>query len=90
LLTGDTNAQLIGMLQGRDDETGELLTQRADDVTEAVEHRLQVYHATIQPVLDFYANAKLLQDFKGTESNKIWPEVYKYLATVIQPKLPFP
>ncbi|KAF4532510.1 hypothetical protein B566_EDAN007625 [Ephemera danica] len=76
--------------RGKDDETGEPLMQRADDMPEAVQNRLDVYNATIQPIIEFYAAAGVLKDFKGTESNKIWPEVYQYLATLVKPKLPFP
>ena len=39
---------------GRDDETGEPLTQRADDAEETVRDRLGVYRRQTQPLVDFY------------------------------------
>jgi adenylate kinase len=37
-----------------DDETGEALIQREDDVEATVRHRLAVYHSQTQPLVDFY------------------------------------
>lgn len=39
---------------GIDDETGEALIQREDDVETTVRHRLAVYHSQTQPLVDFY------------------------------------
>jgi nucleoside-triphosphate--adenylate kinase len=55
-----------------------------------VKRRLEVYTTTTQPVIDFYKENGVLKDFKGRESNKIWPEVFKSLATFIKPKMPLP
>jgi nucleoside-triphosphate--adenylate kinase len=77
-------------LQGRDDITGEPLSQRVDDQPVNVKRRLEVYSTTTQPVIDFYKENGVLKDFKGRESNKIWPEVFKSLATFIKPKMPLP
>lgn len=40
--------------EGVDDETGEPLVQRKDDVEATVRHRLEVYHAQTQPLVKFY------------------------------------
>lgn len=40
--------------QGLCDECGAVLTQRKDDQPEVVRERLQVYHQTTQPLVDFY------------------------------------
>jgi adenylate kinase len=40
--------------QGRCYECGAVLTQREDDRPEVVRERLQVYHQTTQPLVDFY------------------------------------
>jgi adenylate kinase len=40
--------------QRRCDECGAVLTQRNDDRPEVVRERLQVYHQTTQPLVDFY------------------------------------
>lgn len=39
---------------GRCDECGEDLTQRADDRPDVIRERLQVYHQTTRPLIDFY------------------------------------
>jgi hypothetical protein len=44
----------------------------------------------MKPVVDFYRETGALREFKGRESNKIWPEVFKSLSTFIEPKLPLP
>nr|WP_314582941.1 adenylate kinase [uncultured Pseudomonas sp.] len=41
-------------VEGKDDETGEDLVQRKDDVEETVRHRLSVYHAQTEPLVKFY------------------------------------
>lgn len=66
--------------EGKDDVTGEQLIQRDDDKPETVRARLETYQKQTAPVLDYYREKKLLQEFQGTESNKIWPHVKKYLS----------
>src|SRR6516162_9936605 len=39
---------------GRDDVTGEALTQRDDDKEETVRKRLDVYHRQTEPLVDYY------------------------------------
>lgn len=39
----------------RDDETGEPLIQRVDDLEETVRKRLQVYHRQTRPLVDYYS-----------------------------------
>ncbi len=41
-------------IEGKDDETGEDLVQRADDTEEKVAHRLAAYHQETAPLVDFY------------------------------------
>ena len=41
-------------IPGRDDETGEPLTQRADDEEETVRERLAVYRRQTEPLVQFY------------------------------------
>lgn len=43
---------------GVDDETGEPLVQRDDDVEETVRKRLDVYHAQTSPLIEFYSGMK--------------------------------
>jgi adenylate kinase len=40
---------------GRDDVTGEPLSQRPDDVEATVRKRLEVYHQQTEPLVDYYA-----------------------------------
>ena len=41
-------------VEGKDDETGEPLIQRADDQEETVQKRLEVYSAQTRPLVDYY------------------------------------
>lgn len=41
-------------LKGKDDETGESLSQRDDDKPEVILSRLQTYDKNTQPITDFY------------------------------------
>jgi len=41
-------------VEGKDDETGEDLVQRADDKEEVVKDRLKVYHEQTQPLVQYY------------------------------------
>lgn len=70
---------------GKDDVTGEPLTQRTDDQAETVLARLKAYEAQTRPVGDFYKQKNILHDFHGRESNAIWPHVRKFLVTLRQP-----
>lgn len=40
--------------EGVDDETGEPLVQRKDDLEETVRHRLEIYHQQTEPLVAFY------------------------------------
>ena len=54
--------------EGIDDETGEPLIQRDDDLPETVKKRLDVYHQETKPLVDFYAN-------KSSESDLVYATV---------------
>ena len=41
-------------VEGKDDETGEDLSQRADDSEETVRNRLGIYHDQTKPLVEFY------------------------------------
>lgn len=43
-------------VDGKDDQTGEPLIQRADDLDEIVRDRLGVYHEQTQPLVDYYSD----------------------------------
>ncbi|XP_043228529.1 GTP:AMP phosphotransferase AK3, mitochondrial-like [Amphibalanus amphitrite] len=67
-----------------DDVTGERLVQRADDAPDAVRKRLEVYQASAGPVIEFYRELGVLEEFSGSETNKIWPHVRRMLQQRIQ------
>lgn len=66
---------------GKDDVTGEPLTKRDDDKPETVATRLTAYQRQTQPVLDFYRgiDASIVKNFKGSETNVIWPMIKEFL-----------
>lgn len=41
---------------GKDDDTGEALIQRADDTEEVILNRLSIYHDQTEPLVEFYKN----------------------------------
>lgn len=64
---------------GKDDVTGEPLTQREDDKPDVVAKRLQLYDELMGPVLAWYAERGLVTSFKGRETKEIWPRVERFL-----------
>ncbi|KAG7207812.1 hypothetical protein KM043_009414 [Ampulex compressa] len=65
---------------GRDDVTGEPLCQRPDDKPEVVLKRLQDYATKTEPVIQFYREIGILRDFRGSTTNKMWPEIKECVA----------
>ena len=55
-------------VEGKDDETGEDLIQREDDKEEAIKHRLDVYVAQTQPLIDYYKGKGLIREVKTNNS----------------------
>jgi len=43
-------------VEGKDDETGEDLIQRADDTEETVKSRLDIYHEQTEPLISYYSS----------------------------------
>lgn len=72
------------LLQGKDDITGEPLSQRPDDKLEVVQKRLQDYSIKTEPVIQFYRNIGILQDFCGNSTNEIWPLIKNCVAQRFQ------
>lgn len=69
---------------GFDDITGEKLIQREDDKPEVVQKRLETYSATINPVIEFYAQKNLLHSFQGNTSNEIWTKLQPFLKSKLE------
>lgn len=69
--------------EGVCDDCGETLIQRADDNEETVLNRLEVYHETTAPVIDFYENKGILMRTNGVgDINDIFNNVTKALEGI--------
>lgn len=66
-------------VKGVDDETGESLVQREDDKPESVLKRLQKYECATAPLVNYYEEKGVIETFKGTMSDVIYPEVKGWL-----------
>lgn len=71
----------------KDDLTGEPLSKRPDDEPEILLKRLRVYDNETMPVLDFYKDKGLLNEFKGNSSNEIWEKLKPFLDDKIDAKV---
>ena len=61
---------------GVDDETGEPLSQRSDDVPETVGKRLEAFHAQTAPVLAFYAARSKMATIDAVGPiDRVWGDV---------------
>lgn len=64
---------------GLDDDTGEPLMQRDDDKPSCVRNRLASYDEVTAPLVDYYKERGVLETFRGTMSDVIYPEVKHWL-----------
>ncbi|KAJ8683459.1 hypothetical protein QAD02_019251, partial [Eretmocerus hayati] len=62
---------------GKDDVTGEPLTQRPDDRPEIVQARLNEYADKTKPVIDYYKKLSVLESFSGNTTDSMWPSIKK-------------
>lgn len=60
-------------VDGKDDVTGEVLTQRADDAPEVWKQRLEGFEREAGPLLDFYKRRGVLWRVEGESSDAIAP-----------------
>ncbi len=70
-------------VEGKDDETGEDLIQRDDDKEDAIRHRLEVYTAQTEPLIDYYTKKGLVRTVKTNnemEPEQVFDAVVKVLA----------
>ena len=65
---------------GKDDVTGEPLSKRPDDTEEVWRTRLQKFHETSQPLLEFYERKGVLWTVKGNSSDEISPKLFDEFA----------
>jgi adenylate kinase len=66
--------------EGVCDIDGSKLIQRDDDKPETVEKRLEVYHSTTAPLVDYYQDNGVLRRFDGTRDAT---EVHDHLRATI-------
>lgn len=66
---------------GKCDKDGAELGQRNDDKPETVKNRLSVYHTQTAPLIDFYRQARLLNEIDGEQSIE---QVQKAVITLVQ------
>jgi len=65
------------------DQDGARLIQRDDDREETIRHRLQVYHAQTEPLIDYYDRAGLLRRFDGNRNaNEVHAHIRATVATL--------
>ncbi|CAG5116456.1 unnamed protein product [Candidula unifasciata] len=70
---------------GIDDVTGEPLIQREDDKEETVKARLEHYRRLTHPVLQFFRNKGMVEEFTGKYSNELWPQIHEALSQLVKP-----
>jgi adenylate kinase len=69
--------------EGVCDQDGARLVQRDDDQEETIRHRLEVYHAQTEPLIDYYDEAGLLRRFDGRRSaDEVHAHVRATVATL--------
>ncbi|XP_034951720.1 GTP:AMP phosphotransferase AK3, mitochondrial isoform X2 [Chelonus insularis] len=66
-------------IPGKDDETGESLSQRIDDRPEIVAKRLNEYSAQVKPVIEYYKKLGILKTFEGSSTDELWPKIQKFI-----------
>ena len=56
-------------VEGKDDQTGDMLVQRVDDAEETVKERLKVYHDQTRPLVEYYRDSTVrYSKIRGTGS----------------------
>lgn len=71
-------------VQGKDDVTGEPLSQRLDDKPDVVEKRLEHYKKMTEPVIKYYKKIGILYDFSGNTTDAMWPEIKECVSQFIR------
>lgn len=71
-------------ISGKDDVTGEPLSQRIDDRPDVVAKRLQDYETKTAPVIEYYRKLGILKDFHGNTTDEMWPEIKSHVAKFIE------
>ena len=67
--------------EGICDSCGEALVLRNDDKPETVKNRLNVYHESTQPLIDFYKEQDVLREVDGTQDMK---DVFDAIVAILE------
>lgn len=67
-------------VEGKDDDTGEDLIQRDDDKEEAIKHRLEVYTAQTEPLINYYTQKGLI---RGVDASVAPAQVFENLKKAL-------
>lgn len=72
-------------VHGKDDITGEALTQREDDTPAFIQKRLDDYEEKTKPLVDYYKqdSAVAVTRFTGNNSDEIFAEIDKSLSEML-------
>lgn len=66
-------------IPGKDDVTGEALSQRPDDTPDVFKTRLEKYEELTRPLLDYYTRRNLLTSIAGDTSDLIYAQLTELL-----------
>lgn len=70
---------------GKDDITGEPLIQADEDKEENVKKKLEEFHTTCDPIIEYYEKKGILRKVNADQTiDEIWNEVDKIVAEVIE------
>lgn len=68
-------------VEGKDDITGEPLTQRKDDTEEVLVARLQAYHNQTAPIVDYYGSKGKVATINANQPmEKVWNDITSALG----------
>ena len=67
-------------VEGKDDVTGEALIQRDDDKEDVIKKRIELYHKTTSPIVDYFRKQNKLSTVSGEDQiENIWKNVKSIL-----------
>ncbi|EMA46321.1 adenylate kinase [Halococcus morrhuae DSM 1307] len=70
--------------EGVCDECGGALIQREDDTEETVKERIDVYHESTEPVVDYYREAGVLREIDGEATpEEVWEELRETIDAAV-------
>jgi adenylate kinase len=70
--------------EGVCDECGGTLIQREDDTEETVKERIDVYHESTEPVVDYYREAGVLEEIDGEATPEdVWQELRETIDAAV-------